>query len=92
MLETVKRRLAGLERSIQPPLTAERFWSRLEEHARLTGASFDEALRAEMAKLSAEDFKSVKRGLEEIAFAGNTAALEAFYAEKAAEDNNSGRW
>jgi hypothetical protein len=43
MLSSTKRRMSVLERSIQIPITAEIFVARVQERARLTGASFEEA-------------------------------------------------
>jgi hypothetical protein len=43
MLGITRRRLLSLERSIQAPLTAELFLSRVHELARRTGTTFDAA-------------------------------------------------
>jgi hypothetical protein len=77
MLGTIKRRLASLERSIQPPLTAELFLSQAHEHARRTGATFDSACEALVVKLSDPDLQRLAPLMEDLAFGGDMAALAA---------------
>ena len=60
---SAKRRLATLERSIELPLTVERFLARVEEHVRLTGASLDEAFRFLLAPLSVENLDRLEEEL-----------------------------
>ena len=77
MLGTVKRRLASLERSIQPPLTAELFLSQAQEHARRTGTTFGSACDALLVKLSDPDLDRLTQLTEHLAFGGDMAALAA---------------
>ena len=59
MLSSTKRRMSVLERSIQIPITAEIVLARAEERARLTGASFEEALQSLIVSLSNRDLECV---------------------------------
>ena len=55
MLSSTKRRIALLERSIELPITEERFLAGVQNQVRLTGASFDEVLQSSLASLSNEN-------------------------------------
>ncbi|MGP0071774.1 MAG: hypothetical protein ACLPWF_07565 [Bryobacteraceae bacterium] len=55
MLSSTKRRISVLERSIELPITAERFLASVQDRVRLTGASFDEVFRSSLASLSYEN-------------------------------------
>jgi hypothetical protein len=55
MLNSAKRRITVLERSIPLPITADRILACAQERVRLTGASLDEALQSLMVSLSVED-------------------------------------
>ena len=67
MLSNTKRRMSVLERSIQIPVTAEIFFARAEERARLTGASFDEALQSLILSLTTRDLERVAEELMQLA-------------------------
>ena len=67
MLSNTKRRMSVLERSIQIPVTAEIFFARAEERARLTGASFDEALQSLILSLTTRDLERVAEELMQVA-------------------------
>jgi hypothetical protein len=51
--------MSVLERSIQIPITADTLLTRAEERARLTGASFAEALQSLIVSLSTRDLEYV---------------------------------
>jgi hypothetical protein len=69
MLSSTKRRIALLERSIELPITAERFWASVQERVRLTGASVDEAFRSLLASLSDENLDRLEEELVQRAIA-----------------------
>ena len=77
MLEGIKRRISALERSIWTRTTADRFLSRVELHARLTGLSFEAAFQALIVSLSDEDLARLTQEVEQAAFGGDTAARDA---------------
>jgi hypothetical protein len=52
MLTSAKRRISILERSIELPMTAERFFAGVQERVRLTVASFEEAFQTLLRSLS----------------------------------------
>jgi hypothetical protein len=52
MLTSTKRRISILERSIELPITAERFLARAQERARLSGAIFEEARQSLLVSLN----------------------------------------
>ena len=55
MLSSTKRRISLLERSIELPMTAERFLASVQEYVRLTGADSDEARQLLRVSLSDEN-------------------------------------
>jgi hypothetical protein len=59
MLNSAKRRISILERSIELPMTAERFFASVQERARLTGASLDDAFRSLLVSLSDENLERI---------------------------------
>jgi hypothetical protein len=77
MLRTVKHRIASLERSIRPPLTAEIFLLQAHEYARRAGTTFDSACEALIVKLSDPDLQRLAPLMEALAFGGDGAALAA---------------
>jgi hypothetical protein len=46
MLSSTKRRISLLERSIELPITAERFLASVQDRVRFTGESLDDAFRS----------------------------------------------
>jgi hypothetical protein len=63
MLSSAKRRISILERSIQLPMTAERFAALVEERMRLTGMSIGEASQSLIAALSPENLGRLEKEL-----------------------------
>jgi len=76
MLQSAKRRLGILERSIELPPTAERFMARVAEHVRLTGASNDDAIRALTTSISDENLDRLIDALLLQGFDGNIEAAK----------------
>jgi hypothetical protein len=72
----MKRRLAILERSIELPITAERFKSCVEDHMRLTGVNFSDAVNFVIAGFSVEKLNSLAEKLLDAGFGADTAAKE----------------
>jgi hypothetical protein len=85
MLSTVKRRMSALERSIRIPITANILLARAEERARLTGASFDEALHSLIASLATPDLECIAEEHLKRTFGDDVEAREA-YRRKIASD------
>jgi hypothetical protein len=69
MLSSTKRRIALLERSIELPITAERFWASVQERVRFTGESLDEAFRSLLVSLSVENLDRLEEELVQRAIA-----------------------
>lgn len=65
-----------LERSIRPPMTAIRFWTLTEEHARRTGISDEAAFGSLVRGLSDDDLDRLTSEFEQIAFGDDTAARD----------------
>jgi hypothetical protein len=63
MLHSAKRRIAVLERSIELPITAERFVASVLERVRLTGVSFEEASQSLLGALSYENLDRLEKEL-----------------------------
>jgi hypothetical protein len=63
MLNSAKRRISILERSIELPTTAGRFFDSVQERARLTGASLEEAFRSLLVSLSDENLERLEKEL-----------------------------
>jgi hypothetical protein len=74
MLQSAKRRLAMLERSIEVPLTAERVLALIEERVRLTGASRDDVIDALAGSMSSENLNRVADALVLRAFKADVEA------------------
>lgn len=55
MLSSTKRRISVLERSIQLPMTAERFLASVQDSVRLSGASLEKVFRSSLSSLSDEN-------------------------------------
>ena len=70
--------MAVLERSIQLPITADIFLTRAQERARLTGASFEEAIQSLIVSLTTRDLECVGEEFMQRSFGNNTEAREAF--------------
>jgi hypothetical protein len=68
MLNSAKRRISALERMIELPITAERFFASVEQRVRLTGASFDEVFRSSLISLSDENLDRIKKELTQRVF------------------------
>jgi hypothetical protein len=66
--------MSVLERSIQLPITAEIFLARVQERARLTGASFDDSFQSLIVSLSDRDLECVAEELMQLAFGSDTEA------------------
>ena len=60
MLNSTKHRIALLERSIELPITAERFLASVQDRVRLTGESLDEAFRSLLVPLSIENLNRLE--------------------------------
>jgi predicted oxidoreductase (fatty acid repression mutant protein) len=65
MLNSAKRRVSILERSIELPITADRFLASVQERARLTGASFNDAFRSLLVLLSDENLEHLEKDLKQ---------------------------
>jgi hypothetical protein len=76
MLSSANRRISILERSIQLPMTAERFAALVEDHMRLTGVNFEEAMDTVMRPFSIEKLDSLIDQLLDIAFGANSSAKD----------------
>ena len=76
MLRGAKRRLTVLERSIELPINADHFMACIEDHMRLTGVNFEEAMRTVMGPFSIEKLDSLVEQLLDAAFGANTDAKE----------------
>jgi hypothetical protein len=59
MLQSAKRRLATLERSIELSLTGKRVLAQVQERVRLTGASFEEAADSIGESLSRDNLNRI---------------------------------
>jgi hypothetical protein len=79
MLSSAKRRISILERSIQLPMTAERFAALVEERMRLTGMSVGEASQSLIDALSPENLGRLEKELLELmqrAFGDDVEAMD----------------
>jgi hypothetical protein len=76
VLSSAKRRLTTLERSIELPINADHFMACVEDHMRLTGVNFEEAMRTMMGPFSIEKLDSLIEQLLDAAFGANTSAKE----------------
>ena len=63
MLSSTKRRISVLERSMELPITAERFLARVQDRVRFTGESLDEAFRSLLIPLSVENLDRLEEEL-----------------------------
>ena len=63
MLNSAKRRISLLERSIELPITLERFVISVQERARLTGASLDDAFQSLLVSLNDENLERLEKEL-----------------------------
>jgi len=63
MLTSTKRRISILERSIELPITAERFLASVQERARLTGASLEEAFQSLLPSLGDRNLERLEQEL-----------------------------
>ena len=73
MLSSTKRRISLLERSIELPITAERFLARVQDRIRFTGESLDEAFRSLLVSLSVENLDRLEKELVEWPNRNNSA-------------------
>jgi hypothetical protein len=85
MLEKTKRRLTTLERSIELPITAERFMTSVNDHMRLMGVNMEDAVRFVAKPFSAEKLDGVVEKLLNAAFGANTDAKEEWLRRRNAE-------
>jgi hypothetical protein len=76
MLNSAKRRISVLERSIPLPITADRIMASAQERVRLTGASLDDALQSLMVSLSAEDLNRLVEEFLQNAYGDDVEAKE----------------
>jgi hypothetical protein len=76
MLSSTKRRMAVLERSIERPITADRFLSCVQDHMRLTGVNFDDAARCVMAPFGAQKLDSLVGDLLDSVFGADEHAKQ----------------
>jgi hypothetical protein len=76
MLSSAKRRISLLERSIQLPMTAERFGSLVEERMRLTGISVEEASQSLISTLSVENLDRLEKELMQRVFGNEVEARD----------------
>ena len=65
MLTSTKRRISILERSIELPITAERFLASVQERARLTGATLEEAFQSLLPSLSDGNLERLESELKQ---------------------------
>jgi hypothetical protein len=78
MLGSAKRRISILERSIQLPMTAERFAALVEDRMRLTGMSVGEASQSWIDALSPQNLVQLEKELRELmqrAFGNDVEAM-----------------
>ena len=66
MLSSAKRRISLLERSIELPMTFERFKSLIEERMRLTGMGVEEASQSLIDSLSVENLGRLEKELMQV--------------------------
>jgi len=66
MLSSAKRRISLLERSIELPMTFERFKSLIEERMRLTGISVEEACESLISTLGVENLDRLEKELIQV--------------------------
>jgi hypothetical protein len=76
MLSSTKRRISTLERSIQVPMTAERFLARVEEFSRLTSATPDEAFQSVASSLDQPALDRLAEEFMQLACGDDLAARE----------------
>ena len=76
MLSSTKRRMAVLERSIELPITADRFLRSVEDRMRLTGVNFDDAARSVMAPFSVQKLDSLVEDLLDSVFGADEHAKQ----------------
>jgi hypothetical protein len=90
MLEKAKRRLIMLERAIELPITAERFFAAVEDHMRLTGVNMQDAMIFVAEPFSAEKLDGVIEELLTEEFGANTDAKEEWLRRREAENKRNG--
>ena len=73
MLSSTKRRIVLLERSIELPITEERFLAGVQNQVRLTGASFDDVLGSSLAALSYENLCRLEDDVTQRLISGGVA-------------------
>jgi hypothetical protein len=76
MLSSTKRRISLLERSIQLPMTAERFAALVEERMRFTGMSVEEASKSVIGSLSLENLDRIEKELSQRVFDNDLQASD----------------
>ena len=64
MLSSTKRRISVLERTIELPITAERFLTSVQERVRLTGQRFDVVFRSSLVSLSDENLDRLEEEMK----------------------------
>jgi hypothetical protein len=74
MRRDVTRRISTLERAIPLPVTSAVIWARAEEHARLTGTSWESAVEVVAGQLSEEELIRLIDETEQIEFGRKNAA------------------
>jgi hypothetical protein len=85
MLEKAKRRLIMLERSIELPITAERFMTCVDDYMRLTGVNMQDAVNFVAEPYSGEKLDGLLEELLNAAFGTNTDAKEEWVRRRKAE-------
>jgi hypothetical protein len=73
MRRDVTRRISTLERAIPLPVTSAVIWARAEEHARLTGTSWESAVEVVAGQLSEEELIRLIDETEQIEFGRKNA-------------------
>ena len=73
MRRDVTRRISTLERANPLPVTSELIWARAEEHARLTGTSWESAVELLAGQLSEEELIRLIDETEQIEFGRKNA-------------------
>ena len=76
MLHSSKLTISFLERSIELPITAERFLASVQERVRLTGVSLDEAFRSLLIPLSVENLDRLEEELMQRRWPQQESAIE----------------
>lgn len=76
MLRGVMSRISTLERLIRIPVTADIFWTRVNEHARRDQTSVDGAVDSLVRELSDQDLDCLTEESEQLVFGSDVAARD----------------